>query len=147
MELLNTTMSASEKARIDQQVDYFNKQNTTAGRTVSNELGKDDFLKLLITQLQNQDPTSPMENNEFIAQMAQFSSLEQMTNMSTSFSKMASFISSQEAASTLGKTVELNVGDTTTTGIVEGATRGDNPQILVNGMYYTLDKIAAIYAN
>ena len=147
MELLNTTMSASEKAKIDQQVDYFNKQNTTNGRTVSNELGKDDFLKLLITQLQNQDPTSPMENNEFIAQMAQFSSLEQMTNMSTSFAKMASFISSQEATSTLGKTVELNVGDTTTTGIVEGATRGDNPQILVNGMYYTLDKIAAIYAN
>ena len=147
MELLNTTMSASDKARIDQQVDYFNKQNTTTGRTVSNELGKDDFLKLLITQLQNQDPTSPMENNEFIAQMAQFSSLEQMTNMSTSFTKMAAFITSQEAASTLGKTVELNVGDTTTTGIVEGATRGDNPQILVNGMYYTLDKIAAVYAN
>ena len=148
MELLNTTMSASEKAVIDQQVDYFNKQNTTTeGRTVQNELGKDDFLKLLITQLQNQDPTDPMENQEFIAQMAQFSSLEQMTNMSTSFAKMASFISSQEAASTLGKTVELNVGDTTTTGIVEGATRGENPQILVNGMYYTLDKIAAIYAN
>ena len=147
MELLNTTMSASDKARIDQQVDFFNKQNTTNTRTASNELGKDDFLKLLITQLQNQDPTDPMENQDFIAQMAQFSSLEQMTNMSTSFSKMASFITSQEATSTLGKTVELNVGDTTTRGIVEGATRGDNPQILVNGMYYTLDKIAAIYAN
>ena len=147
MELLNTTMSASEKAMVDQAVDYYNKQNATTERTVSNELGKDDFLKLLITQLQNQDPTSPMENNEFIAQMAQFSSLEQMTNMSTSFAKMASFISSQEAANTLGKTVELNVGDTTTRGIVEGATRGDNPQILVNGMYYTLDKIAAVYAN
>ena len=147
MELLNTQMSASDKARVDQAVDFYNKQNTTTGRTVSNELGKDDFLKLLITQLQNQDPTSPMENNEFIAQMAQFSSLEQMTNMSTSFSKMASFITSQEATSTLGKTVELNVGDTTTRGIVEGATRGENPQILVNGMYYTLDKIAAIYAD
>ena len=148
MELLNTTMSASDKARIDQQVDFFNKQNTTTeGRTVQNELGKDDFLKLLITQLQNQDPTDPMENQEFIAQMAQFSSLEQMTNLSTSFAKMASFINSQEATATLGKTVELNVGDTTTTGIVEGATRGENPQILVNGMYYTLDKIAAIYAN
>ena len=147
MELLNTTMSASEKAMVDQAVDYYNKQNATTERTVSNELGKDDFLKLLITQLQNQDPTDPMENQEFIAQMAQFSSLEQMTNMSTSFAKMASFISSQEATNTLGKTVELNVGDTTTTGIVEGATRGENPQILVNGMYYTLDKIAAIYAN
>ena len=147
METLNTVMSAGEKAKVDQAVDFYNKQNKTNERVASNELGKDDFLKLLITQLQNQDPTEPMENQEFIAQMAQFSSLEQMTNMSTSFAKMASFISSQEATSTLGKTVELNVGDTTTTGIVEGATRGDNPQILVNGMYYTLDKIAAIYAN
>ena len=60
---------------------------------------------------------------------------------------MATLINSSEAASTLGKTVELNIGDTTTTGIVEGATRGDNPQILVNGMYYSMDKIAAIYAN
>ena len=97
--------------------------------------------------ISNQDPTSPMENTEFISQMAQFSSLEQMTNMSTSFSKMASFINSSEAASTLGKTVELNVGDASVTGIVEGATRGENPQVLVNGMYYSMDKIAAIYAN
>jgi len=147
MELLNTQMSAGDKTLVDNAVDTFNKSITTNGRKTSSELGKDDFLKLLITQLSNQDPTSPMEDTEFISQMAQFSSLEQMTNMSTSFTKMASFLNSSEAASTLGKTVELNVGDTTTTGIVEGATRGDNPQVLVNGMYYSMDKIKAIYAN
>ena len=147
MEQLNTQMSASEKLAVDNAVNTFNKSIVLNGRQVSNELGKDDFLKLLITQLSNQDPTSPMENTEFISQMAQFSSLEQMTNMSTSFSKMASFINSSEAASTLGKTVELNVGDASVTGIVEGATRGENPQVLVNGMYYSMDKIAAIYAN
>ena len=147
MEQLNTQMSASEKLTVDNAVNTFNKSIVQNGRQVSNELGKDDFLKLLITQLSNQDPTSPMENTEFISQMAQFSSLEQMTNMSTSFSKMASFINSSEAASTLGKTVELNVGDASVTGIVEGATRGENPQVLVNGMYYSMDKIAAIYAN
>ena len=147
MELLNTQMRASEKLNVENQVNSYNKTLVQNGRKTSNELGKDDFLKLLITQLSNQDPTNPMENTEFISQMAQFSSLEQMTNMSTSFSKMASFINSSEAASTLGKTVELNIGDTTTTGIVEGATRGENPQILVNGMYYSMDKIAAIYAN
>ncbi len=147
MELLNTTMSAGEKAIVDQAVDFYNKQNMVNGKQTSQDLGKDDFLKLLITQLQNQDPTNPMENTEFIAQMAQFSSLEQMTNMSQSFSKVAALINNTEAAATLGKTVELNIGDTTTTGIVEGVTRGENPQILVNNMYYSIDKIAAIYAN
>lgn len=147
MELLNTQMSASDKFAVDNAVNNYNKTLVKEGRQSSSELGKDDFLKLLITQLSNQDPTSPMEDTEFISQMAQFSSLEQMTNMSTSFSKMAAFINSSEAASTLGKTVELNVGDTVTTGVVEGATRGENPQILVNGMYYSMDKINAIYAN
>ena len=62
-------------------------------RTPSSTLGKDDFLKLLMTQLQNQDPSKPMEDTDFIAQMAQFSSLEQMTNMTSTFGK---FIKQQQ---------------------------------------------------
>ncbi len=46
-----------------------------------NHLGKDEFLRLLVTQLSHQDPLNPMEDREFIAQLAQFSSLEQMMNM------------------------------------------------------------------
>ena len=79
--------------------------------------------------------------------MAQFSSLEQMTNMNESFAKMASMINSSQAANTIGKTVEINVGDTTINGIVEATTMGQNPQVLVNGMYYDLNKINAIYGN
>ncbi|RHW39642.1 flagellar hook assembly protein FlgD [Lysinibacillus yapensis] len=54
----------------------------------NSSLGKDAFLKILITQLQNQDPTQPMDDKEFISQMAQFSSLEQMQNMTTAMEKL-----------------------------------------------------------
>lgn len=56
-------------------------------------LGKDAFLQILIAQLQNQDPTSPMDDKEFIAQMAQFSSLEQMQNMTKA---METLVASQQ---------------------------------------------------
>ncbi len=58
--------------------------NSTTTKKSNSELGKDDFLKLLVSHLQNQDPLSPMQDQDFIAQMAQFSSLEQMKNMNSS---------------------------------------------------------------
>ena len=142
---LNTTMTSSEKFAVDNAVNNFNKANTVNGRTASQQLGKDDFLKLLITQLSNQDPTNPMEDTQFIAQMAQFSSLEQMTNMNESFNKMASMINSSQAAATIGRTVDIDIGYTTARGVIEATTMGAQPQVMVNGMYYDLDKIKAVY--
>src|SRR5574344_2959519 len=95
----SATMSATDQLKTQQTVDTFNKSLAVNGRTASQQLGKDDFLKILITQLSNQDPSSPMENTEFVAQMAQFSSLEQMTNMSTEFAKLANMLNSNEAVS------------------------------------------------
>lgn len=145
MNTVNSTLTSSEKFAIENEVNNFNKTLNASGRIPSQQLGKDDFLKLLITQLTNQDPTSPMEDTQFISQMAQFSSLEQMTNMNESFNKMAAMINAGQAATTLGKTVDLDIGDTTTQGVVEATSFGANPQVMVNGMFYDLNKIKAVY--
>ena len=108
-------------------------------------LGKEDFLKILLTQLAHQDPTAPMEDKEFIAQMAQFSSLEQMTNMAADFSKMARMLKVSEAAGALGKTVELTQDDNKVQGVVQAITRDEVPQILVNGNYYNWDQVTTVY--
>jgi flagellar basal-body rod modification protein FlgD len=65
--------------------------------------------------------------------------------MNQQFTKMTAMLNSTEAMSTLGKTVEINLGDTTTKGVVEGITRGDNPQIQVNGALYDMERINAVY--
>lgn len=143
----SATLSPSEKVQTNLEVDRFNKTLAVNGRTATQQLGKDDFLKLLMTQMTHQDPTEPMDNSQFIAQMAQFSSLEQMYNVSNGFNKMASIMQSNEAAATLGKVVELDVEGEQVSGVVEGFTRGENPQIQVNGNFYKMDYVRAVYSN
>ncbi|MBU8934913.1 MAG: flagellar hook assembly protein FlgD [candidate division Zixibacteria bacterium] len=83
--------------------------------TSVDQLGKDDFLKLMIAQMQNQDPLNPMEDADFIAQLAQFSSLEQMSNIATGIaeSNQWDFLQMQSinnvmAAGIIGKEVQAN---------------------------------------
>lgn len=63
--------------------------DTTSVKPRSDGMGRDAFLKLLVTQLQHQDPTQPQADGEFIAQLAQFSSLEQLTNMQSTLQLIA----------------------------------------------------------
>ena len=74
--------------------------STTAARVPTREttLGQDAFLKLLLTQLQHQDPTAPLSDTEFIAQLAQFSSLEKLTEIAQSVKALTSAITSAAAA-------------------------------------------------
>jgi len=84
--MADTTKIPDKKSILD---DYNVANKPSNQRQTGNSaLGKDAFLQLLITQLQNQDPTNPMDDKEFIAQMAQFSSLEQMTNMTTALENL-----------------------------------------------------------
>ena len=80
----NILMSQEDMNMTRMLADAVNKE-VQKGRAHNNEMDKDAFLRLLITQLANQDPMHPMEDKEFIAQMAQFSTLEQINNMSVGF--------------------------------------------------------------
>ncbi len=76
----------------------------------NDELGQKAFLKLMITQLENQDPLSPQENSEFIAQLAQFSSVESLDKLNNNFDSFtSSFIGNQalQASSLVGRTVTV----------------------------------------
>jgi flagellar basal-body rod modification protein FlgD len=137
-------LSADEQTRLNKFVhDFNNKLNP--GRKPQQNLGKDDFLKLLITQLSYQDPPAPMQDKEFIAQMAQFSTLEQMTGMAADFSKLTRIISGNEASSALGKNVELLDGERVVQGAIKAVTREEIPQVLVNGAYYNWNQVRKVF--
>lgn len=90
--------------------------NNKTERKVGNDLGKDDFLKLLITQLQNQDPSSPMDNSQFISQMATFSTLEQIVNIGSKMDTIMEYNklnSSLNYSSFVGKEVRWHSIDET----------------------------------
>ncbi|WP_066173041.1 flagellar hook assembly protein FlgD [Bacillus marinisedimentorum] len=107
-------------------------------QTGQTNLGKDAFLKLLLTQLQNQDPMQPMQDKEFISQMATFSSLEQMANMN---SKLEAFLVGQSKnaiasySEMIGKEVEFNYLDSSSEKYVSGKGEVDSV-LLKNGSYY-----------
>lgn len=89
-------------------LDQYSVKNESSGTTGKNNLGKDEFLKLLVAQMNNQDPMSPQENGEFIAQLAQFSTVEGIQSLNSSMdSILSNYQSSQalQASSLVGRKV------------------------------------------
>jgi len=83
--------------------------------TGGSSLGKDSFLQLLVTQMQNQNPLDPQDNSQFVAQLAQFSSLETMQNLSTSVDAIGGMYQASQAlqaSSLVGQTVLVDSGST-----------------------------------
>lgn len=108
----------------------------------NDELGKDAFLQLMIAQLQNQDPLSPAKGEDFIAQLAQFSSVEGIQNINSGIDELATaFRSSQalEASSLVGRQVQVSTDTATLSssgpvrGTIDLATSVSNLQLFIEG--------------
>ncbi|MDI7248268.1 MAG: flagellar hook capping FlgD N-terminal domain-containing protein [Anaerolineae bacterium] len=97
------------------------------------ELGKDAFLKLLLTELRYQDALKPVDDKEMIAQMAQFSTLEQMQNLGVAMEGLAKMQHATQAAALIGKKITAAVGDEVITGTVSGVKFKDSVAYLIVG--------------
>lgn len=112
-------------------------------RTPVQTLGQEDFLKLLVAQMSQQDPMNPMKDNEFIAQMAQFSALEQNKAMQQDMASL-------RASTLLGTTVTVadayaKDGSGYTTGVVDAIIiNGKTPELMIGGNRYALSAINGI---
>jgi flagellar basal-body rod modification protein FlgD len=100
---------------------------TSTKKADDNVLGKDDFLKLMVAQMKNQDPMNPSDDKANIAQMAQFSSLEQITNLAKATQELANRLSLTQNVGLLGHTVTYTGTDgKAVSGTVDGLDLGDD---------------------
>jgi flagellar basal-body rod modification protein FlgD len=111
-------------------------------------MGKDDFMKLLIAQLKNQDPMKPMEDKEFITQLAQFSSLEAMEKMTQQMEDLTGSQMLVQAATLIGKqvTAKLENGDVVSGTISQVKMISGQPTAVVNGREIDTSLITTIGA-
>jgi len=144
---LPLVMSEQQRFTTELEVERFNKATQSKGRKTNNTLGKDEFLKLLIVQLENQDPTEPVDDTEFIAQLAQFSSLEQMTQMNTALMNMIVNYKTDLSYSLLGKQVEVldrTTGETAGGVVTEVSFDDKEPVISFNGLSYGISDVVKV---
>jgi flagellar basal-body rod modification protein FlgD len=120
--------------------------DSTAIRVPQKMLGQNDFLKLLAAQFQTQDPMKPMEDTAFIAQMAQFSSLEQANTTTGLMTAMRTDQQRATANSYLGRQVTVDAGDGThSTGMVSAVeTTAGEPRLVIGDLTYPLSAVLLV---
>jgi flagellar basal-body rod modification protein FlgD len=113
------------------------------------DLGKDDFMKLMLAQLQHQDPLKPMDDQAFIAQTAQFNALDQMTKLNKTLEAVLDAQQLTEASGMIGKFIAATEADgKVVTGAVTAASvNGGVAMIHMGNIKIELDKVTAVASN
>lgn len=121
------------------------------GPEIINELpglGQDAFLELLVAQLQNQNPLEPLDNFDFISQVAQFSTLEQITALNDALTGFVEFTAIGQLASMVGKEATLLLDEDagiSVTGVITAVTfDSGEPRVVIDGEAYSLENIISI---
>ena len=120
--------------------------SSSASSSKGASLQMDDFLQLLTSQITNQDPLEPMKDTEFISQMANIASLEQMEQFSQGFSKFADSHHAMLAQGYLGREVTVLDNDEEITGVVESVNTSNdgNLEVIVNGSAFSPNSITQV---
>lgn len=114
-------------------IDSIGSVSANASTLQASGIGQDDFMKILLTQLSFQDPLKPMDNQQFIAQMAQFTSLEQMRQLNEKSDSLLSIQSATQSIGLLGKTVGVETPSGSKVGTVKDITFASGfPQLVVD---------------
>lgn len=105
---------------------------STSTNLRANSLNQEDFLKILLTQLTYQDPMKPVDNQQFLAQMAQFTSLEQAQQLNDKIAVLISNQAALQSVGLIGRTVDITANGSTVTGSVTALSlSGESPLITV----------------
>ncbi len=146
---INTIMGPREQVEAMRQAEEVNGRLRRPDGTMRGAaMDRNAFLRLLVTELRHQDPTQPMQDREFIAQMAQFSSLEQITGMNSAMQALQQSFRAGEAYSMLGRKVDYVNSATgeVVTGTVSRVSQRDNTwRLMVQGREIELSQVQSVY--